>query len=92
MAFGHFPSFDAENDNYSMQKENVMDFNDSGDTIQKRDQEIVHITELTNNDQFWDLLNKLICPEDQRITVKEALKHPFFASYSGPSRLVASLL
>ena len=80
MDFGYYPSFIDQNELQTMK--NVIQFASSDDTIEDRDANISHVkqSELGKNPQFWDLLNKLLCSEDERITVAQALKHPFFKS------------
>jgi len=97
MAFGFAPDFTNDCKDIPALRKKVTDFSKSGWTIEFCDREYVkkrvkeyvkkrvkkymRNNDLQNNDQFWDLLNKLICPEGQRITVAEALKQPFFASH-----------
>ena len=85
LAFREFPFFGMD----KQEVEQLVDqFIKSGDTIKSRKKSLLYgRSSMVDNKDLWDLLNKLICHEDKRITVREALEHKFFASYSGPSRL-----
>ncbi len=70
MAFNSLPPFVDSVDIYQTMQDTVK-FAESGKTIEEEAQ-------LRGDPAFVDLLNKLICHEDNRITVAQALEEPFF--------------
>lgn len=81
MATGTFPSFRDENHYQCMQ--NVIRFAHSGQTIEEKDKPILKKQRGRElSPELWAVLNVLLCHKDDRSTVAQALKMPFFSHIS----------
>ncbi len=79
LAFDLYPPF-IEMEDVVLTPKNTVEFADSGITIEdlfKQKNKSLINSELGRDDAFWTLLNKLLCHEDKRITVAEALEELF---------------
>ena len=58
--------------------EAVLSFLRLGISIEMLDRAQYWSTELGKSNLFWDLLNKLLCLKNQRLTMQQVLEHPFW--------------
>ena len=77
MAFGRYPSFFNHLECEQMPVAFYL-FIQIDQTVESFDKNLCRGAELGNDSLFWDLLNKLICCEEKRISMQQVCAHPFF--------------
>ncbi|WP_420421415.1 serine/threonine-protein kinase [Simkania sp.] len=78
LAFGGFPIHDDHVPSLLQKIVNFVKYDDV-DRLLTRNETYLSGSPLLHDRQFRDLLGQLLCHRDQRISMEEVLRHPFFA-------------